>query len=268
VIDAFDPRNPQTIYGVGFDGLADFLTRSTNGGSTWRRLFIGYSCGGDSVCEVDIPTVVLDPLIPNTVYAGVYTFFHFQAPSDHLLRSPNGGATWRTLTPLTGLEELVFGPKQDEALYGFTCKGLFKSETTGASWHRVGSGLPASLCSNASPRFRLAVDPRNPQTLYLGTAGQGVFRSTDGGATFRSFNRGLETADVSIVLVDPINPSRLYAAVTGKGVWHWDASQRRWTPLNAGLPVGDFAGVLALDPEHPATLYAGTLTHGVFRLDP
>jgi len=268
VIDAFDPHNAQTIYGVGFDGLADYLTRSTNGGSSWRQLSTGFSCGGDSICEVDIPTVVLDPVIPDTVYAGISTFFHFQQPAEYLLRSPNGGVTWKALTPLNGLQELVFGPKQDKALYGFTCKGLFKSENTGTSWHRVGSGLPASLCSNASPRFRLAADPSAPQTLYLGTAGQGVFRSTDGGATFRSFNRGLETADVSIVLVDPTNLAHLYAAVIGKGVWRWDASLRRWTPLNAGLPVWDFAGVLALDPQHPSTLYAGTLTHGVFRLDP
>ncbi|HEX3530399.1 MAG TPA: hypothetical protein VH988_25330 [Thermoanaerobaculia bacterium] len=268
-IDAFDPRNAQTIYGVGFDGLADYLAKSTDGGSSWQRLSTGFSCGGDSICEVDIPTVALDPLTPDTVYAGIFTFFHFQGASDHLLRSPNGGATWKALTPLKGVQELAFGPRQDKALYGLTCKGVFKSAPTGASWHRVGSGLPAALCSNnTSPRWRLAIDPSAPQTLYVGTAAQGVFRSADGGATFHSFNRGLETADVTIVLVDPTNPAHLYAAVTGKGVWQWDVSLRRWTPLNTGLPVWDFDGVLALDPQHPSTLYAGTLTHGAFRLDP
>jgi photosystem II stability/assembly factor-like uncharacterized protein len=267
-IEAFDPRNPQTIYGVGFDGQADFLVESTNGGTDWHVLPVGYACGGDSICDVQMPAFAIDSQHPENLYLGVMAFFHFQGPSEHLLHSSDGGKTWKEMTPLHNLQALATDPKQGKTLYGLTCKGLFKSENTGSNWSRLGSGLPPqSLCTpNVLGRQRLAIDPRKPQSLYVGTAGQGVFRSTDGGVTFRAFNQGFTKADVTTVLVDPVTEN-LYAVARGKGVWRWAAASRRWTPLNDGLPVWDFAGVLALDPQDPSILYAGTQMHGVYRLD-
>jgi photosystem II stability/assembly factor-like uncharacterized protein len=269
-IEAFDPHNPQTLYGIGFDGQAAFLARSPNGGNGWRVLPVGYTCGGDSICDVEMPAFAIDPKKSNNLFLGVTAFFHFQGFSEHILHSSDSGGTWKELTPLRNLEALAVDPKQGTVLYGLTCQGLFKSENTGSVWNRVGAGLPGapSLCSSAPghPR-RLAVDPRKPQTLYVGTAGQGVFRSIDGGVTFRSFNPGLKTADITTVLVDPASSDNLYAAAAGKGVWRWDTSLHRWAPINDGLPVWDFAGALALDPQHPSILYAGTQTHGVYRLD-
>lgn len=268
VIDAFDPHNPQTIYGVTFDGQADYLVKSTNGGSDWSQPETGFGCGSDSICDVVIPAVAVDPKTPGTVIIGLSSFVHFQGVSNHLVRSLDGGATWKALSPLHNIQALVIDPVQDKTFYGLTCRGVYKSETAGTVWHGVGSGLPGPnlLCTTTSSSHqRLALDPGQPQTLYVGTAGQGVFRSTDGGVTFRPFNRGLETADVTAVLVD--SAGSIDAAVAKKGVWRWDASLRRWTPLNDGLPVWDFSGALAFDPRHPSTLYAGTQGHGVYRLD-
>jgi photosystem II stability/assembly factor-like uncharacterized protein len=269
VIDAFDPHNPQTVYGVTFDGQADYLVKSTNGGSDWSEPATGFGCGGDSICDVAIPAVVLDPQRPGNLFMGVESFIHFQGFSEHLVYSPDGGATWKARSPLHNLQALAIDPEHGNVLYGLTCKTVYKSENGAVSWRRLGSGLPgsSSLCApNVSGRQRLAVDPSQPQTLYVGTVDKGVYRSTDGGATFRPFNRGLDAADVTTVLVG--STGSVYAAVPKKGVWRWDASLRRWAPQNSGLPVGDFAGVLALDPRHPSTLYAGTQSHGVYRLDP
>ncbi|HBL29217.1 MAG TPA: hypothetical protein DD490_20495, partial [Acidobacteria bacterium] len=52
----------------------------------------------------------------------------------------------------------------------------------------------------------------------------------------------------------------------GRGVFRWSAPQRRWLPLNQGLPGSNFNGNLALDPRHPTLLYANT-AQGIFRLD-
>jgi photosystem II stability/assembly factor-like uncharacterized protein len=267
-IEAFDPRNPQTVYGVGFDGQADFLVESTNGGDDWRVLPVGYTCGGDSICDVQMPAFAIDPQRTGNLYLGVVAFIHFQGLSEHLLHSSDGGETWKEMTPLHNLQALSIDPRQGKTLYGLTCKGLYESENAGSNWRQMGSGLPPqSLCApNIPGRQRLAIDPRKPQNLYVGTAGHGVFRSTDGGVTFRAFNQGLTTSDVTTILVDPATEN-LYAAARGKGVWRWAAASRRWTPLNDGLPVWDFAGVLALDPQDPSILYAGTVAHGVYRLD-
>lgn len=80
-------------------------------------------------------------------------------------------------------------------------------------------------------------------------------------------NRGLETASIASLLIDPTSSAKLYAGVAGQGVFRWDARLQRWLPINQGLPLADFAGVLALNPQHPSVLFAGTNTQGVFRLD-
>ena len=113
----------------------------------------------------------------------------------------------------------------------------------------------------------LALDPRQPSYLYVGTAGQAVFGSSDGGRTFSAMDRGLESAQVASILIAPTSSARLYAGAVGRGIFRWNARLQRWLPLNDGLPVKDFAGVLALDPRDPFILYAGTQTQGVFRLD-
>jgi hypothetical protein len=93
-----------------------------------------------------------------------------------------------------------------------------------------------------------------------------VFTSSDGGATFHAMSRGLENAPVASLLIDPADPSKLYAGVAQKGVFRWKPGQRTWAPLNNGLPLTEFTGVVALDPQHPSLLYAAR-AEGVFRLD-
>src|SRR5262249_37790285 len=71
----------------------------------------------------------------------------------------------------------------------------------------------------------LVIDPQNPSTLYAGTSGEsfdsctipcsgfndGVFRSTDAGATWTAINSGLTMPHVASLAIDPQNPSTLYA---------------------------------------------------------
>jgi photosystem II stability/assembly factor-like uncharacterized protein len=147
-------------------------------------------------------------------------------------------------------------------MFGATCSGLFKSETGGATWRKVGKGLPAPHCGG-SPTV---IDPASSR-VYVGTAKQGVFVSSDGGETFRAMNKGLESAEITALLIDPTDPTQLYAAVPLRGVFRWKAGLRTWAPLNAGLPVAAFYGALDLDPQDPSILYAGTAYQGVFRLD-
>jgi len=67
----------------------------------------------------------------------------------------------------------------------------------------------------------LAVDPRDPRMLYIGS-GNGVEQSRDGGATWRLFNRGLYARGLNQLLFDPGDPSRLYAGTAAAGVFVFD----------------------------------------------
>ncbi len=263
-IEAFDPRHPETIYGLGSDGQADFPLVSQDGGRTWNKPRFPYNCHlAGSLCDVSLGRIAVDPHDPEAFYVSGSYFRHFGPSGSFLLRSDDGGTTWDKLAPLESIAALVFDPTRRGVVRAIGCDGFFQSGDGGASWQTAGRGLPRKLCTGAG--LSLAIDPQEPRRLYAGTA-EGVFLSTDDGATFRPMNRGLETAQITSLQIDPANSDHLYAGAAGRGVFRWSAPQRRWLPLNQGLPGSNFNGNLALDPRHPTLLYANT-AQGIFRLD-
>lgn len=91
----------------------------------------------------------------------------------------------------------------------------------------------------------LAIDPATPTTLYAGTS-RGVFKSTDGGATWSATTL---PASVSSLAIDPLTPTTIYTnaykSADGGATW------------NKLAQPGPAATVLILDPNNPSTLYAG-----------
>jgi photosystem II stability/assembly factor-like uncharacterized protein len=109
-----------------------------------------------------------------------------------------------------------------------------------------------------------AIDPRTPTTLYVGTRGGGVFKSTDGGDRWSAVNSGMTNFDVVAVVLDPQTPTTLYAATWGSGVFKSiDGGNSTWI-VNNGLTTG-YLHTLAVDPQTPTTLYVGTYGGGVFK---
>ncbi len=110
---------------------------------------------------------------------------------------------------------------------------------------------------NATPGYSqsiqaLAIDPHNPTTLYAGTYGSGVFKSTDGGASWGT--TGLTNAYISALAIDPVTPTTLYAGMYAGGVFKSTDGGASW---NASGLTGSGVLSLAIDPLTPATLYAG-----------
>jgi hypothetical protein len=113
----------------------------------------------------------------------------------------------------------------------------------------------------------IVIDPTNPSTVYAATGafgpnGDGVFKTTDGAASWTPVKNGLPMGshlDVRSLVIDPANPSTLYlTGVTGLSTFKTIDGGANWTPLNtaaAGLLAGGFA--LAIDPAQPSTIYAG-----------
>ena len=107
---------------------------------------------------------------------------------------------------------------------------MFKSTDSGANWTAASAWLP----SNPNWMSALVIDPQNPSTLYVGTSGMGsdgscdnpcsgfndgVFKSTDAGATWTPLNSGLTTKHVFSLAIDPQHPNRLYAGTMSGGVF-------------------------------------------------
>ena len=83
----------------------------------------------------------------------------------------------------------------------------------------------------------LAIDPQNSSTVYVASQGAGIFKSTDGGASWSSANSGLTTTYFDVLAIDPQNPSTLYAGGDGIGLFFKSTDGgTSWSAVNFGLP--------------------------------
>jgi len=112
--------------------------------------------------------------------------------------------------------------------------------------------------------YALAIDPTTPSTPYAGTYGGGMFKSTNGGATWSAVNTGLSNKEVWALAIDPINTNTIYVGTYG-GVFKSANGGATWSAVNNGL-TNTAVFALAIDPTNSNTLYAGTyFGGGVFK---
>jgi hypothetical protein len=243
---------PATVYapaqGSGLNPPIELLLKSPNAGLNWEQID-----RYPAFCRT--PQLLIDPIKPDVIYVtgdSCPGIPGLTPPTGFLNKSLNGGRTWLVGTwfhGLTGLDlgppsALAIDPSSPNTLYISTLTGLFKSIDGGGNWSFL---APASDFPE-QPGV-LVVDPTNPLVLYVSVQSGGVFKSTDGGLTFRPVNNGLpEVLLVSSLVIHPSQPNRLFVAVGGMGpppdgtfdqragVFATDDSGESWTPINDGLP--------------------------------
>jgi len=103
----------------------------------------------------------------------------------------------------------------------------------------------------------IAVDPGNAQVAYVGTRDAGVFKTTDGGASWQPARMGLTITAIRTLRIDPTNSSTLWAGTDFDGVWKSIDAGATWAPTGTGLPASMVVFNIAIDPGHAGTLYAG-----------
>ncbi|HEY7354834.1 MAG TPA: hypothetical protein VH590_00165, partial [Ktedonobacterales bacterium] len=119
---------------------------------------------------------------------------------------------------------------------------------------------------NAGSIVSLAVSSLNPPTLLAGTSGQGVFRSQDGGSTWKPVNTNLPSGIiVNCIVLDPTQIGLAYLG-TSQGVFLSTNYGDHWQSASQGLPGGADGAVtvLLVNLADPTTLYAGTAHKGVY----
>jgi photosystem II stability/assembly factor-like uncharacterized protein len=165
--------------------------------------------------------------------------------------------------------DVAFDPKTPSTIYAAAATGgVFKSIDSGQTWRPIFDAQPILSIGD------LAVAPSDPQTLYVGTgeangghnnfAGAGLYKSTDGGATWTFL--GLErTVSIGRIRVHPSNPDRVYVAAAGsyfspnpeRGVYRTTDGGQTWERV---LFVDDETGAIDLiqRPDDPDVLLAAT----------
>src|SRR5206468_2868837 len=191
---AIDPQSPATLYvAVQGDRVYSDLYKSTDGGSTWSAVNAGLPA-------TSVETIAIDPQTPTTLYAGTSSYGVF--------KSTDGGGRWTAAN--TGLPAtygaLAIDPQTPTTLYaGTSSQGLFKSTDGGVSWAAANTGMPQREGSSSYREvLSVAIDPQTPSTLYAGTSGGGVFKSTDGGGTWAEDSTGLPPTTVYTLAVAPL----------------------------------------------------------------
>lgn len=176
---------------------------------------------------------------------------------------------WRELGPFRGgWATMVQGipGRPDTFFFAAAGGGLWRTGNAGRTWAPLFQHGPAASVG------AFAVAPSDPETIYLGTgqpeprydiaAGQGVFKSIDGGRTFAPI--GLAgTRYIGKIWVDPKNPDTVIVAALGhvfgaspdRGIYRSTDGGRTW---QHPLAIDDRTGTvdIAADPATPGTLYA------------
>lgn len=223
-----------------------------------------------------VNVLAIDPQTPTTLYAGT---------GGGVFKSTDSGAHWSAVN--SGLRDrsvavLVIDAETPTTLYAASVfSEVFISMNGGGHWTVLANNgfYDFDRSTKSSPPTpdvaSLAVDPQNPKTLYAGRRLFGVYKSTDGGSYWTAVNNGLidqhgSLPGVRSLAIDPQTPTTLYIGTgqqngePSRGIFRSTDGGGQWGAVNNGLPDDAYVETLALDPQTPTTLYAGTRS-GVFK---
>ncbi|MFN8138521.1 MAG: hypothetical protein U0R49_01865 [Fimbriimonadales bacterium] len=196
----------------------------------------------------------------------------FKKHTEMLDRSPFKAMEWTFVGPVTATgrcTDVECDPKNPKLIYVAAASGgVWKTEDEGATWTPIFEHEASAVIGD------IAIAPNDSKTIWVGTgeanilrssmAGTGIYKSTDGGKSFK--HMGLtESQHIARILVNPKDPDIVYVAVPGheytynkeRGVYKTTNGGKTWTQV---FFKDEKTGVidLAMDPKNPDTLYAGT----------
>jgi len=218
--------------------------------------------------------------------------WYVAAGSGGVWKTGNAGVTWAPLfdeQPSYSIGEITLDPTNPEVVWVGTGEnvsgrhvgwgdGVYRSRDGGKTWQRMG-------LAGSQHIGRILVHPKDGNVVLVAAEGplwsaggeRGVYRTEDGGATWKPVLQIDENTGVTDLEFDPSNPEVVYAAayqrrrhVAGflsggpkSGLWKSSDNGRTWRQVTTGLPRGDMGKIgLAVTPADPSLVYATIEANG------
>lgn len=271
------PTQPNVFYiGVNNGGV----WKTTDFGRTWFPIFDDQPTGS-------IGDVAVSPSNPNVVYVG--TGEGIQRPDlsvgNGMYRSADAGKTWSYLglPDVQQVAGLSLDPTDENRLfvaalghpYGANKeRGVYRTLNGGKTWEQV------LFIDENTGAAQVTIDPKNRDIIYADMwagrqgpwengawegPGSGLFKSTDGGKTWKKLIKGLPTIEQGLgrigFAIAPTNSKRLYAAVQADqdaGIYRSDDEGETWTKMQSDNRLwgrGDDFAELKVDPTNEDIVY-------------
>ena len=262
--------------GVGVAGLApaEVVDPTLFAGMRWR--LVGPFRGGRTVTATGVP--------------GQPNLFYFGAVGGGVWKSENAGRTWEPIfdsQPIASIGALAVAPSDPNVIYVGSGEadmrsdisygnGMYKSVDAGKTWTRIGLADTRQI-------GRILVDARDPNLVFVAALGhgygpnkeRGVFRSKDGGKTWKTVLFKDENTGAIDLAIDPTNNRTILAALwqtrrppwnvyppsngPGSGLYRSEDGGDTWKPVtrSSGFPSEKLGRIrLAFAPSDPRRVYA------------
>jgi len=213
-------------------------------------------------------------------------FFYVASASGGVWKTTNGGTTWEPIfdhQASASIGDIAVAPSNPDIVWVGTGEannqrssswgdGVYKSENSGKTWTNMGLKKSEHI-------GRVIVHPTNPEIVFVAAAGplwgaggdRGLFRTTDGGRTWKNVKNIDTHTGFTDVIFDPSNPNVIYAASfqrerrpytyvgggPGSGLWKSIDGGDTWAKLTEGLPKVDVGRIgLDVSKSSPNIVYA------------
>jgi photosystem II stability/assembly factor-like uncharacterized protein len=265
------PDDPSTIYLATASGG---IWQSTNKGTTWSPIFNDQpvSTFGD---------IAIAPSDQRVIWAGTGGQNNRQSTSwgNGVYRSTDAGATWTHLglDETRHIGEVVVHPENPDIAYvaalgnlwaASDSRGVFKTTDGGRNWTR------SLFVDEYTGAVEMVMDPSDPNTLYAATyqrlrrawgfngggPGSGIYKTTDGGATWHELTNGLPQGDKGRIglAIARTNGHILNATIehaSESGVYRTEDGGETWQKVNNLNPRPMYYSHIYIDPTNASRIY-------------